>query len=157
MGSLLVDTPAGRLCLSEERGVVTECRWTEEDCAETSVSSPVLNQAKSELLRYFAGELQEFTVPFRISGSPFRQSVLQELCKIPYGMTATYGEIANKIGKPGAARAVGSACRTNPLAVIIPCHRVVGKYSPLSYTGPAGAKELMLSLEKKFFNENLVD
>ena len=82
--------------------------------------------ARIELEEYFSGKRERFTVPLASSGTPFQQSVWAALQKIPFGHTRSYGELAEKLGNPGAARAVGRANATNPICVIVPCHRVIG-------------------------------
>jgi methylated-DNA-[protein]-cysteine S-methyltransferase len=103
----------------------------------------------AQLEAYFAGELKEFTVPLAPSGTAFQLAVWTELTKIPYGSTASYGDIARALGKrPVAARAVGLANGANPISVIVPCHRVIGSDGSLTgYGGGLERKELLLRLE----------
>ena len=108
-----------------------------------------LRQAMDELRRYFAGEPLQFACPLDLHGTPFQIAVWQEMFRIPYGETRTYGELANAIGHHGAARAVGAASAANPVAVIVPCHRVVGSNGSLTgYGGGLPTKEWLLALEK---------
>ncbi|MFL5625369.1 MAG: methylated-DNA--[protein]-cysteine S-methyltransferase [Ktedonobacteraceae bacterium] len=108
-----------------------------------------LRQAMDELRRYFTGEPLQFACPLDLHGTPFQIAVWQEMFRIPYGETLTYAELADTIGRHGAARAVGSACATNPVAVIVPCHRVVGSNGSLiGYGGGLSTKEWLLALEK---------
>jgi methylated-DNA-[protein]-cysteine S-methyltransferase len=93
---------------------------------------------------YARGEIKEFALPLDPQGTPFQRAVWAALLRIPYGETRTYGEIAAAIGHPGAARAVGMACRSNPIGLIIPCHRVVGGDGTL--TGYAGGLDLKATL-----------
>jgi AraC family transcriptional regulator of adaptative response/methylated-DNA-[protein]-cysteine methyltransferase len=88
---------------------------------------PCLAQLREELRRYFAGELRRFTVPLALVGSAFQERVWSELLAIPYGETCSYELLAARVGRPGAARAVGSANGRNPVAIVVPCHRVVNK------------------------------
>jgi methylated-DNA-[protein]-cysteine S-methyltransferase len=105
-------------------------------------------QARTELAEYFAGERREFDVPLAPTGTDFNKRVWAELRKIPYGETITYGEQARRLGIPSAARAVGSANGLNPLAVVVPCHRVVGAGGKLTgYAGGLERKRLLLELE----------
>ncbi len=109
---------------------------------------PVLAEARRQLLAYFAGELMEFDLPLAARGTAFQRKVWDALCGIDYGTTKTYGQIANEIGAPGAARAVGSANHDNPLAIIVPCHRVVGAGGSLvGYAGGLDQKRQLLELE----------
>lgn len=108
----------------------------------------LLREAKRELDAYFAGRLREFSVPLAPRGTAFQERVWQELRRIPYGQTITYGELARRIGAPQAARAVGMANGRNPLPVFIPCHRVVGAGNKLvGYTGGLDVKIALLSVE----------
>jgi methylated-DNA-[protein]-cysteine S-methyltransferase len=100
----------------------------------------VLTQARRELEEYFRGERRSFDVPLDQVGSTFQKTVWDALMAIPYGATASYGEVADLIGKPGAARAVGGANGRNPIPIIVPCHRVIGASGALTgYGGPGEA------------------
>ncbi|MPZ73778.1 MAG: methylated-DNA--[protein]-cysteine S-methyltransferase [Nitriliruptorales bacterium] len=104
----------------------------------------------SELDAYFSGNLTDFTVRVRGSGTPFQQRVWTALRAIPYGHTATYGSIAAAIGSPKAVRAVGLANGRNPISIIVPCHRVVGADGSLTgYGGGLANKEILLNLEQR--------
>lgn len=107
-------------------------------------------QVLEQLHEYFLGQRQEFTVPLNPMGTSFQLSVWEELRKIPYGVTCSYGEIAERIGNPKAQRAIGMANHHNPIGVIVPCHRVIGKNGALTgYAGGIHLKERLLSLEKQ--------
>jgi methylated-DNA-[protein]-cysteine S-methyltransferase len=110
---------------------------------------PVLVEARRQLESYLAGRLQTFTLPLAAAGTPFQQRVWGELTRIPYGGTAAYGEIAARMGMPrGAARAVGLANGSNPIAIIVPCHRVIGSSGTLTgYAGGLSRKRFLLGLE----------
>ncbi len=109
---------------------------------------PVLQQAKDELQHYFAGEKLTFSTPLDLQGTPFQISVWRELCNIPYGETRSYGELALTIGRPNAPRAVGAANGANPIAIIVPCHRVIGSNGTLTgYGGGLPTKSWLLRLE----------
>ena len=102
----------------------------------------------AEMQRYFAGERMQFTCPLDLRGTPFQLLVWEQLCRIPYGETCTYGEIALAIGRPTASRAVGAANGANPIPVIVPCHRVIGSDGSLTgYAGGLANKSWLLSLE----------
>ena len=109
--------------------------------------TPELEQGRAEIDEYLAGERREFAVPFHIRVTPFQFKVLEAVSAIPYGSTATYGELAARIGSPGAARAVGAACGANPIPLIIPCHRVVGSSGLGGYAGGLELKRKLLALE----------
>jgi methylated-DNA-[protein]-cysteine S-methyltransferase len=110
---------------------------------------PVLVEARQQLTRYFAGQLQAFHLPLGARGTTFQQRVWTELTRIPYGSTASYGEIALRLGMPrGASRAVGLANGSNPLAIVVPCHRVIGSSGTLTgYAGGLDRKRFLLGLE----------
>ncbi|MFQ5560996.1 MAG: methylated-DNA--[protein]-cysteine S-methyltransferase [Nitrospinota bacterium] len=103
-----------------------------------------------ELEGFFSGGLRKFTMKLNIQGTGFQKKVWDQLIKVPYGETVSYSEIAKRIGNPGAARAVGNACNRNPLPLVIPCHRVVGKSGGLTgYAPGVEYKNKILQIEKK--------
>jgi len=105
-------------------------------------------RVKEELQAYFAGELQDFSFPVAPRGTEFQRQVWQALREIPYGKLATYRDIAQRIGRPNAVRAVGAANGANPVAVVVPCHRVIGSNGTLTgYAGGLEIKERLLQLE----------
>jgi O-6-methylguanine DNA methyltransferase len=108
-----------------------------------------LQQAMDELRHYFAGIPLQFSCPLDLHGTPFQVAVWQEMFRIPYGETSTYGELARAIGYPKAARAVGAASGANPVAIIVPCHRVLGSNGSLvGYGGGLPTKKWLLTMEK---------
>jgi len=112
------------------------------------------SSAFAELIRqlraYFAGDLETFDLPLAPQGTPFQQTVWKELLNIPYGETISYGELAKRIGNPKASRAVGLANGSNPIPIIIPCHRVIGSNGKLTgYGGGLPIKEKLLALERR--------
>jgi len=111
---------------------------------------PLLRRAAHQLDEYFAGTLQTFDLPLRPQGTEFQQAVWKALQDIPYGETASYGELARKIGQPTASRAVGLANGRNPISIVIPCHRVVGANGSLvGYGGGVERKRTLLDLEQE--------
>ena len=107
-------------------------------------------EAVCQLLSYFSGELEEFNLPLAPQGTEFQRKVWDNLCDIPYGETISYGELAKRIGNPNASRAVGLANGSNPIPIIIPCHRVIGSNGKLTgYGGGLPIKEKLLALERK--------
>ncbi len=110
-------------------------------------TTPDLEQGRREVEEYLAGKRREFDVPFHIRVTPFQFKVLEAVSAIPYGSTATYGELAARIGSPGAARAVGAACAANPIPLIVSCHRVVGASGLGGYAGGLELKRKLLALE----------
>jgi methylated-DNA-[protein]-cysteine S-methyltransferase len=160
---LTITTPLGdlRLLARHERlvGVVILAGAAGVQAGSTSApavrgdrASPVLCEAERELTEYFAGRRQTFEVPLDLSGwPPFTEKILEELRKVPYGETLTYGELAARAGCPRAARAVGQVMAANPLPIVIPCHRVVAANGRLGgYSGGAGlpTKQWLLAFEQ---------
>lgn len=114
------------------------------------VESPLARHAFDQLREYFAGERQIFDLPLAPEGTSFQRAVWAALESIPYGQTRTYAQIAEQVGNPRACRAVGMANHRNPLAIVIPCHRVVGKSGTLTgYAGGLDVKARLLELERK--------
>lgn len=113
------------------------------------VTNPLLTEACRQLLAYLEGRLTMFDLPLSIHGTPFQQQVWQELLTIPYGQTRTYGELAQCIGGRGKARAVGGAAHANPIAIVIPCHRLIGTGGKLTgFGGGLPMKQALLDLER---------
>jgi methylated-DNA-[protein]-cysteine S-methyltransferase len=108
-----------------------------------------LKEAVQQLEAYFSGKLKAFRLKLAPEGTPFQLSVWQALQDIPYGQTVSYGELARRIGKPKASRAVGAACARNPLPIVIPCHRVIGSTGGLTgFGGGLDVKKALLELER---------
>jgi methylated-DNA-[protein]-cysteine S-methyltransferase len=109
-----------------------------------------LNDGIRQLHAYFGGELEKFDLPLAPEGTPFQLGVWSSLCDIPYGETISYGELAGRIGNPKASRAVGLANGSNPIPIVIPCHRVIGSNGKLTgYGGGLPIKEKLLALERR--------
>ena len=110
-------------------------------------------EAWSQIEEYFAGERRDFSLALKATGTPFCMRVWQELQLLPYGATASYGEIARRIGNPRAVRAVGLANGRNPISIIVPCHRVIGANGSLTgYGGGLDRKRFLLALEANAFS-----
>lgn len=141
-------SPIGPLYITEDGGAICAVSFSRPDCA--AAVSPLLADAARQLGAYFDGRLREFSLPLAPSGTEFERAVWARLGLIPFGDTAAYGEIAAAVGRPKAARAVGAACRRNPIAVIVPCHRVVGAGGALTgYAGGLDKKAALLALERR--------
>jgi methylated-DNA-[protein]-cysteine S-methyltransferase len=126
----------------ERKRVQPDAEWQQD----ASRFSAVIRQLET----YFAGQLEIFDLPLAPEGTPFQQRVWTELCRIPYGETISYGDLACRIGNPNASRAVGLANGSNPIPIIIPCHRVIGSNGKLTgYGGGLHIKEKLLALEKR--------
>jgi len=116
-------------------------------------TTELLSMATIQLDEYFQGKRTTFSLPFKLTGTPFQLTVWKELQNIPYGKTTSYKEIAQKMNKPKAYRAVGMANNKNPLPIIIPCHRVIGSNGKLiGYAGGLKLKNYLLELEKSHTN-----
>jgi len=149
------ESPIGKLMLvGSERGL---CQiWFEGNGHKAALrtdsheNSTALRDTVGQLRAYFAGELETFELALAPEGTPFQQKVWGELIRIPYGETISYGELARRIGNPNASRAVGLANGSNPIPIIIPCHRVIGSNGKLTgYGGGLPIKEKLLALEKR--------
>ncbi|MEA2462285.1 MAG: methylated-DNA-[protein]-cysteine S-methyltransferase [Acidobacteriota bacterium] len=138
------DSPIGPLSIAtDERGRLTQIHFGERDL-ESGNCDAVLAQ----LREYFAGGRKTFDVELAPKGTPFQLDVWNALCEIPYGDTITYAELARRIGRPAAVRAVGAANGANPIPVIVPCHRVIGTNGTLTgYGGGIDRKQFLLTLE----------
>ena len=147
MYQLLFQSPLGPLTLSGTEEAVTALSFGALPGAGDG-ACPLLEEAARELDAYFQGRRRIFAVPLAPAGTPFQQRVWAELREIPFGATASYGEIAARIGNPRACRAVGMANHRNPIAILIPCHRVVGRSASLvGYAGGLDIKRALLELE----------
>ncbi|MCL9775345.1 methylated-DNA--[protein]-cysteine S-methyltransferase [Vibrio methylphosphonaticus] len=149
----LVDSPLGRVTIQATDQGLTGLWFEEhttqpEHLGELQAHHPVLLLTKQQLSEYFSGERTCFEIPLAAKGTPFQMQVWQALCDIPYGHLMSYQELADYIGNPKAVRAVGSANGKNPISVIVPCHRVIGKSGKLTgYAGGVARKQALLNLE----------
>ena len=145
-------TAIGMIGIAESGGSVTNLFFIEKEDTKLveTASSPLLDEAFEQLDAWLAGRVNTFSLPVAAVGSRFARQVWQALLDIPYGSTASYGEVALQIGAPGAARAVGSACRRNPLPIIIPCHRVINSDGRMGgYLGGSQIKRYLLNMERR--------
>jgi methylated-DNA-[protein]-cysteine S-methyltransferase len=148
-----IDSPIGELLLlgdgEELHGLYMQGgRKPARIAPQWQRSAAPFADVRAQLQEYFAGERVAFDVPLAMHGSSFELKVWRALVAIPYGQTASYGEIAARVGQPSAARAVGLANGRNPIAVIVPCHRVIGANGTLTgYGGGLERKQLLLELE----------
>ncbi len=142
---MTIQTPAGPLKLvMNEDGSVRELRFG----ADSEGGSPHPEIAR-QIAEYFAGERQSFEFRLAPDGTDFQKRVWEELTRIPYGETISYAELARRVGRPGAARAVGRANATNPIAIVVPCHRVIGANGSLTgYAYGMEMKRTLLDLER---------
>ncbi len=150
-------SPIGPLTLvADECGLRQVHMGTPDELADPGTrDDEALGDATKQLREYFAGERTAFDLALATSGSDFQRSVWQELSRIGYGETISYSELARRIGKPGASRAVGLANGRNPLAIIVPCHRVIGVDGSLTgYAGGVNRKRQLLELEARTLLEH---
>lgn len=144
-------TPVGTLLIVEEAGALVRLDFCPDPGSAAPAKTPFIREVTRQLEEYFAGRRKNFDLPLLLRGTPFQQSVWQALREIPYGQTRSYKEIAEKIGRPAAVRAVGQANHTNPVAIVVPCHRVVGADGSLTgYAGGLWIKEYLLEMEKRY-------
>jgi len=143
------NTPLGRLCIGEEDGCITRVTWDQIPADAVEEETELIAQCKKELDAFFAGERKTFDLPLAPKGTEFQRRVWQALQEIPYGETRTYKEIAGAAGSPKGFRAVGMANNKNPIAILIPCHRVIGSSGKLvGYAGGVDKKAWLLALEQ---------
>jgi methylated-DNA-[protein]-cysteine S-methyltransferase len=153
-----IDSPLGRICLEGDGDFLTGLHmpdhkhWSGIDPSWQQTDSPFVT-IRDQLTEYFAGERQQFDVPLKLTGTPFQNRVWQELARIPFGETITYAELARRIGRPTAFRAVGHANGQNPISIIVPCHRVVATSGQLTgYGGGLPNKQWLLEHECRVKN-----
>ena len=148
-----LDTPIGELLLAGEQDALTLIGFPEGSMRRDPEPDWIYNEkpfaeARTQLTEYFAGDRKEFDLTLRLNGTEFQMSVLDALQKIPYGETTSYADIAQRIGRPRAVRAVGAANGRNPIPIIVPCHRVIGSHGDLTgFGGGLDTKEALLRLE----------
>jgi methylated-DNA-[protein]-cysteine S-methyltransferase len=151
---LTIDSPLGTLRLIARGDELAGVHLPDPDLVVApdprERTNPVLEQTAQQLAEYFAGVRTEFDLPIVPRGSGFQERVWRALLSIPYGTTCSYGDIARSIGRPSASRAVGSANGANPIAIIVPCHRVIGASGALTgYGGGLPAKQWLLAHERR--------
>jgi len=152
----LLDSPIGELLLTGDGHYVTGI-WMQSHRSEWKRTRAyerddvALAPARAQLTQYFAGERADFELSLLPEGTPFQRKVWNALCEIPYGETISYGELARRIGQPSAARAVGLANGSNPLPIVVPCHRVIGADGSLTgFGGGIERKRWLLAHEARF-------
>lgn len=156
----LLDTPLGRFTLITENEALVALHLPSDtpvdtqdvgECVDAS-AHPILTETCRQLREYLEGRRQQFDLPLTPQGTPFQQQVWRELQTIPYGQTATYGELAIRVGGIGKARAVGGAAHANPIAIVIPCHRLIGANGQLTgFSAGLAMKQTLLDLERRVF------
>jgi methylated-DNA-[protein]-cysteine S-methyltransferase len=150
----VIDSPYGPLTLVATDGVLSNLYMTDQRHRPAQETFGARDERPfgaviDQLEAYFASELKEFTLELHLHGTPFQRSVWEQLLRIPYGETRSYGELAEALGNPGASRAVGLANGKNPISIIVPCHRVVGSDGSLTgYGGGLERKQRLLDFER---------
>jgi methylated-DNA-[protein]-cysteine S-methyltransferase len=140
--------------LEEEHGKITALNFigelVESKKGMPTDTNPILDEGKKQLEEYFDGKRQEFSLPLHLEGTTFQKKVWQALQEIPYGATKSYQEVAVNVGNKNSVRAVGGANHHNPISIIVPCHRVIGKNGTLvGYGGGLDVKAFLLGLEAR--------
>jgi methylated-DNA-[protein]-cysteine S-methyltransferase len=152
----ILDSPIDPLLLASDGDSLT-CLYMDTSNGEFPIPEssrrdddhPVLKLAADQLRAYFAGDIQEFDLPLNAKGTEFQRHVWEELVRIPYGETISYGEMARRVGDPGACRAVGAANGRNPISIVVPCHRVIGANGSLTgFGGGLPRKAKLLGFER---------
>jgi methylated-DNA-[protein]-cysteine S-methyltransferase len=154
-----IPSPVGGLKLVASREGLVAIFWKRDEPshAERELGEmrnderhPVLVDTERQLSEYFAGKRREFSLRLDMRGTPFQKDVWEALLAIPYGETTSYGEIAKRIGRPSASRAVGAANGANPIPIVVPCHRVIGSTGKLTgFGGGLDVKEKLLGIESQ--------
>jgi methylated-DNA-[protein]-cysteine S-methyltransferase len=151
----IMDSPVGKLTLVAKAQHLIAILWEDDRPGRVRLgdmtaaeNDPVLAETARQLQEYFSGERTCFDLRLDFSGTPFQCEVWRALLDIPFGAAPSYSEIANRIGRPRAVRAVGAAIGRNPISIVVPCHRVVGASGHLTgFAGGIAAKEILLALE----------
>jgi len=149
----IIQSPLGFVLLTADADGLTGINFQDAKGAKKPLRGSIESQApfkeaERQISAYFRGELKKFDLALSVRGTAFQRSVWKSLCDIPYGETISYRELAGRIGKPTACRAVGAANGRNPLPIVVPCHRVIGSNGQLTgYYGGTYLKEYLLNLE----------
>lgn len=141
-------TPLGDLTVFEDGGKIVAATWGRAAPDRSGRKSPVLDKARKQLEEYFEGKRKRFDLPLHASGTDFQRKVWEAIARIPFGATASYGDLAHELDS--GPRAIGGACGKNPIAVIVPCHRVLASHGAIGgYSGGEGlaTKRGLLALE----------
>lgn len=151
----IISSPLGNIQINSREGCLSELKFTEEE-TDGEILDQVLLSAKQQLEEYFAGKRKTFDMPIGLGGTDFQRKVWLAMNEVPLGQTTTYLKISQKLGNPGAIRAVGAAIGANPILVILPCHRVLGSDGKLTgYAGGLDRKKALLELEGHAFQGSL--
>lgn len=151
----IISSPIGNIRISSKEGCLSELKFTDEEL-DGEILDQVLLSTRQQLEEYFEGKRKNFDMPIGLGGTDFQRRVWMEVASIPFGETTTYMKISQKLGNPAAIRAVGAAIGTNPILVILPCHRVLGSDGSLTgYAGGINKKKALLEMEGHAFQGSL--
>lgn len=148
MNNIRIESDIGNIVVCAGKYGIDKIYFSDSTQVPLESDDELLNLAKVQIEEYLSGKRKEFFLPLEFEGTDFSIKVWSELVKIPFGETASYSDIAKRIGNPGAARAVGTACGKNPIAIVVPCHRVTGKGNIGGYAYGTAIKKRLLELEK---------
>lgn len=144
------NTPVGKLCIGEREGAITRVTWNQIPTDAVEEETELIKKCKQELDEFFEGKRKTFDLPLAPAGTAFQKRVWDALREIPYGETKTYKDIAIAVDSPKGFRAVGMANNKNPIAIIVPCHRVIGSNGKLvGYAAGMETKTFLLELEQQ--------
>lgn len=145
----VMETPLGNVKAEVFDGYLISLQFTDEPETDTFLDGTLMD-VRIQLGLYFLGKQETFDIPVALGGTDFQRKVWLEVNKIPFGKTSSYEQIANKLGNSGAVRAVGTAIGANPILIMLPCHRIIGKSGQLAgYAGGVWRKSKLLDLEQK--------
>ncbi len=151
-GTARISSPVGALEATSDGAAITGLTFTShqtEQPATSTLTDPVLSQLQQQLTEYFAGERTVFDLPIASQGTPFQRQVWKQLTSVAFGQTCSYSAVASAIGRPTSVRAVASAIGRNPIAIVVPCHRVIGSDGRLTgYAGGLDRKAALLAHER---------
>ena len=152
MSSISYNSPIGKLLITEENGAITNIFFDSSPiCTVPKQPTPLLEKTIIQLDEYFQGNRKQFDIPLSPKGTPFQQKVWSALLTIPYGKTVNYAELSQQIDNPKAYRAVGQANKKNPIIIVIPCHRVIGKNGSLTgYSEGIDIKKQAIKTRKNY-------
>ena len=139
-GRFVMDSPIGRLAIHTREGKVMQVDYGVRSAVTNVLTDPLHKKIKRQLQAYFTNPSTAFTLPLELQGTPFQQKVWQALQKIPVSQTLSYGELANRLHT--SARAIGNACRANPIPLLVPCHRVIAKNSIGGFSGATSGSDI---------------
>jgi methylated-DNA-[protein]-cysteine S-methyltransferase len=149
VSSAVIDSPVGPLRLESNGAALTHVHLRATGPLDRTPPAGLLAEAAHQVSAYFSRRLQRFDLPLAPAGTPFQLEVWRALCEIRYGETWSYGQLARRVGRPLAVRAVGAANGRNPIPIVIPCHRVIGSNGRLvGFGGGIAMKQALLSLEQ---------